>query len=79
MNVAGSPPAVVAAYSKLMQGPPLLVGAVIFGWVQRRRFYWLHGPSGGISAAGTYVFPPDFTMDPHHPGQPTTQDTPHQR
>ena len=54
-----------------MDGPPLFLDAMVFGWVQQRRLYWLHGPSGGISATGTYTLPPDFTMDPSTPTNPT--------
>ena len=36
-------------YSTLMDTEPLLPQAGEFGWAQRRRFFFLHGPRGGLT------------------------------
>ena len=46
-NVASSPPSVISHYSRLMGACPVEVDAAQWGYVRRRRLFWLSGPSGG--------------------------------
>ena len=47
-NVASAPPDVVQKYTAIVGGGPVLVEAADWGWVERRRLYWLRGPAGGV-------------------------------
>ena len=47
-NVASAPPSVVAHYTDLMKATPVELDAADWGYVRRRRLYWIAGPRGGV-------------------------------
>ena len=61
-NVASAPPAVVEKYTHLLQGPPIMIDALDWGYVHRRRLFWLVGPAGGITAPARVRPPPNFEI-----------------
>ena len=47
-NVASAPPEVIQKYTAIVGGGPVRIDAAEWGWVERRRLYWLKGPAGGV-------------------------------
>ena len=47
-NVASCPDMTVQQYTQLMGGEPVEINASDWGYVRRRRLFWLSGPAGGI-------------------------------
>ena len=45
-NVSSCPPEVVKHYTELMGGPPLEIDSADWGYVRRRRLYWVIGAPG---------------------------------
>ena len=61
-NVASSPTDVVAEYSHLMGSIPLLISAALWGYIERRRYFWLTGPAGGLNTKDKYKLPSGFSV-----------------
>ena len=61
-NVASAPQDVIHEYSSLMSTSPLAFDAADWGYVRRRRLFWLHGPKGG-PVANDFVVPEGFQVD----------------
>ena len=64
-NVASSPQDVRAHYTNIVGGPPVEVNASLWGWVQRKRCFWLHGPHHTLPLLhkkGSLKLPEGFSM-----------------
>ena len=58
---APAPTEMVELCSQLVGGPPVQVDARMWGWVKRRRLFWLQGPAGGVDAQRCYHLPNGFS------------------
>ena len=61
-NVANIPGQVIQHYTELVGGPPVLIDAQSWGWTQRKRLFWLHGPLGGLPQSGGFNLPDGFEL-----------------
>ena len=59
-NVSSAPAQVVARYSELLNTQPIELEASRWGYVARRRLYWLHGPAGGFNSKSVEYMPSDL-------------------
>ena len=62
-DVASAPQEVIQEYAGLIGGLPIKVCAADWGWVERRRLFWLQGPAGDITSVRKPFLPEGFELD----------------
>ena len=62
-NVASAPPDVISWYSELYACRPVCTQAAEFGWVTRRRLWWVQGPLGSPHQQ-KLILPADLVLHP---------------
>ena len=61
-NVASTPSHVIEKYSALLSTRPIEVNASAWGYVHRRRLFWLAGPAGGIKLGNPPTMPLGYEL-----------------
>ena len=60
-HTSSEPAIVLDQLCELLDGPPVEIDSALWGWISRKRHYWLAGPTGGLQQVLPRL-PTGFTM-----------------